>query len=98
MEVAGSEGLSSEHRCVLQVAAEEAERDFVAARVAWYAERGDAVPPITWMTGLPEDAPGPLRAAESRYLKARGEWWKARDRWLVDWDRGPRPEARQVAG
>jgi hypothetical protein len=98
MEVAGSEGRSTDRRCGLEAAAQEAERDFVAARRAWYAGRGEAVPPITWMMGLPDDAPPSVRAAERRYLTARDAWWKVRDQWLVDWDRGLRPTARQAGG
>ena len=88
---ASGEGRSTEHRSALEAAAEEAERNFLAALQAWYAERGAAMPPRKWMTGLPNDAPLSVLEAERRYLEARDAWWNVRDQWLVNWGREPRP-------
>ena len=90
MQDASGEVRSTEQRSGLEAAAEEAERDFVAARQAWYAERGDAVPSQNWMMGIPTDAPRSVREAERRYLRARSAWWDVRDEWLVNWGREPR--------
>jgi len=91
MEDASGGGRSTEDRSGLEAAAEETEREFLAARQAWYAESGDAMPPRKWMAGLPKDAPRSVREAERRYLEARDAWWNVRDQWLVNWGREPRP-------
>ena len=88
MEDATGEGRPTEHQ--LQACAQEAERDLLAARQAWYAERGGPPPPRNWLAGLPLDAPRSVREAERRYLQARRAWWDVRDRWLVSWGREPR--------
>ena len=89
MEDASGEARSTEQG--LEAAAEEAEREFIAALDAWRAERGYPLPPRKWMAGLPIDAPQSVRQAERRYLEARDAWWDVRDRWLVNWEREPRP-------
>jgi hypothetical protein len=90
MEDAHGEERSTAHSSGLEAAAEEAERDFLAAREAWHAERGGTLPPRERMTGLPKDAPQYVREAERRYLDARDAWWNVRDQWLVSWGREPR--------
>jgi hypothetical protein len=75
----------------LEAAAEEAERGWLAALELWRSERGSVIPPRRWMERLPEDAPEYVSEAERRYLDARDAWWDVRDRWLVGWDREPRP-------
>jgi hypothetical protein len=90
MEDASGEGRSTGHRSGLEAAAEEAERNFLAARQAWHAEHGDTLPPRERMTGLPKDAPQSVREAERRYVEARDAWWNVRDQWLVNWGREPR--------
>ena len=87
MADASGERGSTDHRSGLEAAAQEAERDFLAARQAWYTQRGDPVAPRNWMEGPPIDEPESVKRVERRYLQARDAWWKVRDEWLVSWGR-----------